>query len=71
MALSKDLVLIFDRQDGDMVFFKTETGLEICLPQGLVSDIDYKNNKVYLSLDNQTQVARSQKEALNELLTEE
>lgn len=71
MALSKDLVLIFDRQDGDRVFFKTETGLEICLPQSLVSDIDYKNNKVYLSLDNQTQVARSQKEALNELLTEE
>lgn len=71
MALSKDLVLIFDRQDGSQVFFKTEAGLEICLPQSLVSDIDYKNKKVYLSLDDQPQGVRSQKEALNELLTEE
>ncbi len=68
--LIKNLELSFDRQEGDKVVLKTESGAEVALAEFLLDEYKDKSKKLYLSLDEKIIMSSdgSQKEVLNELL---
>ncbi|MBT4209701.1 MAG: hypothetical protein HOE19_02190 [Candidatus Komeilibacteria bacterium] len=62
-----NLELFFDRQEGNNLFFKTQTGQELVIDEGLLVDFSDRDKKVYLNLDSQ-QTSNQPQDVLNEIL---
>ncbi|MBT6691765.1 hypothetical protein HOB10_05565 [Candidatus Parcubacteria bacterium] len=68
--LIKSLQLSFDRREGEVLIFKTETGAEVSITDYLLENYKEKDKKIYLCAGYQphSQVDDSHKTVLNELL---
>lgn len=68
--LIKSLQLSFDRQEGDKLIFKTDSGAEVAIADYLLEEYREKDKKIYLCAGYKphSQVDDSHKEVLNELL---
>ena len=62
-----NLELSFDRQEGNNLFFKTQSGQELVIAESLLGDSLDKNQKLYLNLDSQ-KISGQAKDVLNEIL---
>ncbi|PLX24651.1 hypothetical protein C0580_04590 [Candidatus Parcubacteria bacterium] len=68
----KNSKISFDRQEGEKIVFRTESGAEISLDNSLLEKIDYQNKDLYISLgDQESSSSDEQKKLLNELLEED
>ena len=64
----KSLNISFDREEGNRVFFKTEAGQKLSVAKDLLPDDFDKDQKFYLTLDNQPITSGGGREILNDLL---
>ena len=62
-----NLELFFDGQEGNNLFFKTQSGQELVITESLLGDSLDKNQKLYLNLDSQ-KISGQAKDVLNEIL---
>lgn len=71
--LIKNLLLIPDRQDQGKIYFKTDNGSEITLPDFLFGEVFDKQQQVYLSVGTSPLVGSTddKKKLLNELLNDD
>lgn len=68
----KNLKISFDRQEGEKIVFKTESGSEISLDNSLLENVDYQNKDLYIDVnDQESSSSDEQKKLLNELLEED
>lgn len=68
----KNLKISFDRQEGEKIVFKTESGSEVSLDNSLLENIDYQNKDLYIDVnDQESSSSDEQKKLLNELLEED
>lgn len=68
--LIKNLQVIFDRQEGDKLVFKSEAGAEIAVTDYLLEGQDYQGKKIFMSVDTEPLVSslENKKDTLNEIL---
>lgn len=63
----KNLEIVFDRQEGDNLFFKNKQGSELIIDQSFFKEVPQAGQRLFLNIDSQEVIGAPQ-DILNDIL---